>query len=751
MVGKTISHYKILEKLGEGGMGVVYKAEDTTLKRAVALKFLPPGSTRDPDAKERFVREAQAASALEHPNICNIHEIDETEDGQLFICMACYEGVSLREKISRKPLELQEALDIAVQVAEGLAEAGASGIVHRDIKPGNILLTERGRVKIVDFGLAKLAGATRLTVAGTTMGTAAYMSPEQVRGEEVDHRSDIWSLGAVLYEMVTGSPPFGGETELTVMYSIMNAPPERMSSARSGVPPELERIVERMLARDLSDRYADAADVADELRALLPERRISTSLGAPETRVSSLPVPSIAVMPFADMSADGDQEYFCDGMAEEIMNALTHIEGLRVVARTSAFAFKGQREDIREIGRKLKVNTLLEGSVRKSGTRMRVTAELVEVQDGFRLWSERYDRDIEDVFAIQDEISLAVVDKLRVRLVSGDRERMLRRHTEDPEALSLCLKGRYFWNKRTEENLRRAIDHYERAIARDPDYALAYSGIADCYVVLPDYSSVPPRVACPKARDAALRALGLDDLLAEAHATLALVRTVFDWDWPGAEREFRRAIDLNPSYATARCWYALYLMWMGRTEESLVEMEAARELDPLSLVIGRNLAQICIFARKYDQAIDVLRSTLEMDSSFPVAHVLMGEAYAHKSMKDEAVAEFRLEKSLSDGFSPGIDTRIGSAYIRLGMREEAEEVMRALAEQAAKAYVKPSDLAEVLFSLGEADRAFECLEQAIEQRDKGVLGLRVYPVYDDVREDPRFASLLARMGLDGRQ
>ncbi|MBN2565821.1 MAG: protein kinase [Candidatus Eisenbacteria bacterium] len=748
MIGKLVSHYRILEKLGEGGMGVVYAAEDTRLGRRVALKFLPPGLTANPDAKARFMHEARSASSLEHPAICSIHEVGETGDGQLFICMACYDGEPLSARIARGPLEIDEATNIAIQVAEGLAEAGARGIVHRDIKPGNILLTENGRVKIVDFGLAKLAGATRLTAAGTTMGTAAYMSPEQVRGEEVDHRSDIWSLGAVLYEMITGKPPFGGETELTVMYSIMNSDLRRMSLARADVPPALEQIVERMLARDLTERYLNAADAASDLSALVTDRRTVTSLGAAETTASSVPPPSIAVMPFVDMSADRDQEYFCDGMAEEIMNALTHIEGLRVVARTSAFAFKGKSDDIREIGRKLKVGTLLEGSVRKSGNRMRVTAELVNVRDGFRLWSERYDRDVEDVFAIQDEISLAIVDTLRVRLVSGDRERILRRHTGDPEALNLCLKGRYFWNKRTPDNLRRAIDHYERAIARDPDYALAYAGTADCYVVLPDYSSVPPRVACPKAREAAMRALEIDDTLAEAHATLALVRTVFEWDWTGAEREFERAISLNPSYATAHSWYALYLMWMGRMEEALAEMEAARELDPLSLVIGRNLAQICIFARRYDQAIDVLHRTIEMDPAFPVAHVLLGEAYAHKSMKEEAVAEFLREKALSDDFSPGVDTRIGSAYVRLGMRDKAEEVLRRLAEQAGKSYVKPSDLAEVLFSLGETDRAFECLDQAVEQRDKGVLGLKVYPVYDDVREDPRFIALLNRMGLD---
>ena len=751
MIGKTVSHYRILEKIGQGGMGVVYRAEDLRLRRTVALKFLPPELTMNPDAKARFMHEARSASALEHPSICNIHEIGETEDGQLFICMACYDGEPLSARIALGPLAVEEALDIALQVAEGLAEASSRGIVHRDIKPGNILLTDKGRVKIVDFGLAKLAGATRITRTGTVMGTAAYMSPEQVRGENLDHRADIWALGAVLYEMITGRPPFGGDTELTVMYSIMNSDLVDVSQERPDVPPGLECVVNRMLAKDLSERYTDAADVVRDLRELTltdVTRTSRTSLSHPATTVGAGPQPSIAVMPFVDMSADRDQEYFCDGMAEEIMNALTHIEGLRVVARASAFAFKGRNEDIREIGRKLKVGTLLEGSVRKSGSRMRVTAELVNVQDGFRLWSERYDSDVEDVFAVQDDISLAIVDKLRLRLVSDDKEKLLRRHTDDHEALNLCLKGRFFWNKRSAENLRRAIDQYEQAIARDPGYAFAYAGLADCYIVLPDYSSVPPRTACPKAKDAVMRALELDDTLAEAHASLALVRTTYDWDWEGAEREFERAIRINPSYATAHYWFALHLMWMGRMDEALKRIETARELDPLSLVINRNLAQICIFARRYDEAIEVLTRTIEMDPGFPVAHVLLGEVYSHKGMKEEALAEFQKELESSGGFSPGVDTRIGSAYVRLGMREEAEEVSSRLAVQAREAFVKPSDLAEVLFSLGENDRAFECLEEAFLERDKGVLGLKVYPVYDDVRSDPRFRAFLSRMGLD---
>jgi serine/threonine-protein kinase len=748
MIGKTISHYRILEKIGQGGMGVVYKAEDLKLGRTVALKFLPPELTLNPDAKARFMHEARSASSLEHPSICNIHEIDETEEGQLFICMACYDGEPLSARIASGSLDVDEALDIALQVAEGLAEASSRGIVHRDIKPGNILLTGNGRVKIVDFGLAKLVGATRITRTGTVMGTAAYMSPEQVRGEDIDHRADIWSLGAVLYEMITGRPPFGGDTELTVMYSIMNSDLVDMSEEGPDVSPGLERVVNRMLAKDVSERYTDASEVVRDLRELTVLVAARTSLSPAATTVGAGPQPSIAVMPFVDMSADRDQEYFCDGMAEEIMNALTHVDGLRVVARASAFAFKGRNEDIREIGRKLKVGTLLEGSVRKSGSRMRVTAELVNVRDGFRLWSERYDRDVEDVFAVQDDISLAIVNKLRLRLVSGDKEKLLRRHTDDPEALNLCLKGRFFWNKRTEEHLRRAIDHYEQAIARDPAYALAYSGLADCYIVLPDYSSVPPRTACPKAKDAVMRALEIDDTLAEAHASLALVRTIYDWDWAGAEREFERAIQINPSYATAHYWFALHLMWMGRMEEALRRIEIARELDPLSLVINRNLAQICIFARRYDEAIEALTRTIEMDPGFPVAHVLLGEAYSHKGMKKEALAEFQKELELSGGFGPGVDTRIGSAYVRLGMREKAEEVSSRLAVHAREAFVKPSDLAEVLFSLGENDRAFECLREAFEERDKGVLGLKVYPVYDGVRSDPRFRTLLSRMGLD---
>jgi len=546
MIGRIISHYKILEKLGEGGVGVVYKGEDTKLKRTVALKFLPAELTRDPDAKKRFVHEAQAAGALDHPNICTIYEIDEAE-GHTFISMACIEGQSLKDKIEsgpvgangRSPLPIDEALDIAIQVAEGLQAAHEKGIIHRDIKSANIMVTEKGQAKIMDFGLAKLAGQVRLTKTGTTVGTVAYMSPEQARGEEVDHRTDIWSYGVVLYEMVTGQLPFKGEYDQAVVYSILNEEPEPMTGLRTGVPMELERVVNKALVKSLDSRYQNAGDILVDLRLLRKELELMASKEQPSREN---PQPSIAVLPFYNLSADKEQEYFCEGMTEEIINALTHVEGLRVVARTSAFSFRGKEIDVGEIGRKLSVETLLEGSVRKAANRLRIWVQLVNVVDGYHLWSERYDREMEDVFAVQDEISLAIADKLKVKLLRGEKTKLITHHTDDLEAYNLYLRGRYLWNKRTEGGIKKAIEHFKQAIKKDPSYALAYTGLADSYSTLTSYISILPKEVFPKGRDAALKALEIDDTLAEAHASLALIRRDYEWDWAGA-REGIQASD----------------------------------------------------------------------------------------------------------------------------------------------------------------------------------------------------------------
>jgi serine/threonine protein kinase len=574
MIGETISHYKITEKLGEGGMGVVYKAEDTRLKRSVALKFLSPELMGSEEWKHRFIREAQAASALDHPSICTTYEIDEIDD-QTFIAMSYIEGRSLAERIESGPLEAAEAVRIAIQVAEGLQRAHRKGIVHRDIKPANIMLTDDGHAKILDFGLAKLADRTRLTKTATVMGTVSYMSPEQARGEAVNYGADIWSLGVVIYEMLTGEVPFDGANDQAVIYSILNKEPEPISSIREDMPHALDEAVRKMLRKESEERYEDMDSLIGDLK------RAQSGLAAspmPEEESS----PSIAVLPFTNMSADPDQEYFCDGLAEELINALTQIEDLHVVARTSAFSFKGQQLDVREIGRKLNVATVLEGSVRKAGNRLRITGQLVKVADGYHLWSERYDREMDDVFAIQDEITLAIVDKLKPRLLGEEKAKLAKSRAVDLEAYNLYLRGRWFAGQLAQEAFEKAIECYNQAIKKEPDYAPAYAGLADCHTWLPFVGPFESKKIMPKARKAALKALQLDDNLAEAHSSMALIKSLYDWDWESGEREYKRAIELNPGVAFIHQRYAMFLMYMGRHDEAINEAERALELDPLS-------------------------------------------------------------------------------------------------------------------------------------------------------------------------
>jgi serine/threonine protein kinase/Tfp pilus assembly protein PilF len=572
-----ISHYRIIERVGEGGMGVVYKALDTKLNRTVALKFLPPRLLCNDEAKTRFEHEAKAASALNHPSIATIHEIDDVE-GRCFISMEYLEGGSLRELLKDKELSMKEILDLALQIGEGLSAAHESGAVHRDLKPDNIMLTKRGLAKITDFGLAKLRGVTRLTREGTTLGTLQYMSPEQVQGKATDHRSDIFSFGTVLYEMVTGQLPFKGDNEAAVIHSILTWDPEPVGRSRSDLSGEIEGIIAKALAKQVDSRYQGAGDMLADLR------RVRDTISAEKSKADAQPVehrPSIAVLPFTNLSADPDQEYFCDGMAEEIINALTHIEDLRVVARTSAFAFKGKSGDIREIGKQLEVESLLEGSVRKAGARVRITAQLVSVADGYHIWSEKFDREMEDIFDIQDEISLAIVDRLKVKLLGKNKAELTKRHTENLEAYQLYLKGRYFWNRRTKGALKKAVGYFKQAIEKDPAYAFAHFGLADAYEILYSYGHVPLKEAYPNAKKAVLRALELDDSLAGAHTSLAEIKKTFENDPEGAEQEFKRAIELNPGYATAHHWYSILLGETGRFKEALEEGERALELEPM--------------------------------------------------------------------------------------------------------------------------------------------------------------------------
>jgi serine/threonine-protein kinase len=751
LIDDVISHYKILKKIGSGGMGEVYLAEDSKLRRKVALKFLPSEYASQLDLKTRFMREAQAAAALNHPNVVTVYEVAEHED-RLYIAMEYVEGESLKDLIAGKELSTGEVLDVALQISGGLAAAHQAGIVHRDIKPQNILMGKDGRVRICDFGLAKAKRDVTLTQAGSTLGTIAYMSPEQAQGKETDHRSDIFSFGVVLYQMITGRLPFKGEHEVAVINSIVNDTPEPLARYKSDVPEGLQRIVAKAMEKNRDMRCQHADDLGADLRKLKTE----LEMGVTKTLESATkPTPSIAVLPFTNLSADKEQEYFCDGMAEEIINALTHVESLRVVARTSAFSFRGKEGDIREIGNKLNVKTVLEGSVRKAGNRVRITAQLVNVADGYHLWSEKYDRDIgelccpEDLFAIQDEISLAVVDKLKLKLLGEEKARLIKRHTEDLDAYNLYLKGRYFWNKRTEEGLKKGIEYFEQANEKDPGYALAHAGLADSYSLLCCYHILPPKESIPRAKAAATRAMEVDDALSEACESLAHVRILYDWNWLDAEREFKRAIEVNPGYATAHQRYSLLLTVMGQMDEAIAEIKRAQELDPLSLIINTDVGLIFYIARQYDQAIEQCRNVIEMDPNFGVAHFALGLAYEQKGVHDEAISELQKAITASGGITV-MTGALGHTYAVSDKKDKAQKILDELKKLSKRRYVSPYSIATIYIGLGEKDQAFEWLQKAYDDRSVWLIHLhvKVDPRLDSLRSDPRFTELLKKMGLE---
>jgi serine/threonine protein kinase len=745
MIGKTLSHYRILGRLGEGGMGVVYKAKDTKLKRTVALKFLSTQALGSQEEKIRFVNEAQTAAALDHPSICTVHEIDEA-DGQTFIAMAYIEGLSLKDKIQSGPLRLDQALEITIQVAEGLQEAHGKGIVHRDVKSGNIMITPKGQAKIMDFGLAKIAGDRLAPRDETTSGTVAYMSPEQASRGRIDLRTDIWSLGVVLYEMVAGQLPFKGNYSEAVIYSILNEEPISIKELHPKVPVELERILNKALAKSPDERYQQINDMLVDLRSV--RNQLKSGIFA-EGTARTKPQPSIAVLPFVDMSSQKDQEYFCDGMAEELINALTKIEKLQVASRTSAFQFKGKAHDIHEVGKKLKVQTVLEGSVRKARNRLRITAQLVDVADGYHLWSEKYDRDMEDIFAIQDEISLAIVERLKVKLLGGEKKNLVKRYTDNIEAYNLYLKGRYFWSKRTEQGLKKGIEYFKRAIKKDAHYALAYAGLADSYSLLCSYHILSPEESIPRAETAAKRAMQIDDSLAEAYEALAHVRILYDWNWSESQQEFKRAIQVNPSFATAHQRYSLLLTVMGQLDEAIAQIKQAQELDPLSLIINTDVALIFYIARQYDRAIEQSRNVIDMDPNFGVAHFVLGLALEQKKSYKGAIAELQKGISASGGITV-MTGALGHAYAVSGNRDKALRVLDELKELSRRRYVSPYTIASIYVGLGEKGQALEWLQKAYEDRSVWLihLHLKVDPRLDSLRPDPRLKALLKKMGLE---
>jgi serine/threonine-protein kinase len=830
----TIFHYRIISKLGEGGMGEVYLAQDTKLDRKVALKVLPAEVAANRDRMERFVREAKAAAALNHPNIAHIYEIGHSE-GTNFIAMEFIEGQTLREKIHKERTELRKLLRFLQHAAEGLARAHAAGIVHRDLKPDNIMITYDGHAKILDFGLAKLIEQSNLPASdssdvatavmphhsapGTVMGTVGYMSPEQAQGKTkvIDQRSDVFSFGCILFEACTGKKPFEGESVIKSLHMVVYEPAPPIGDLNPSAPPELQRIVRRCLAKDPDERYQSIKDVAIELKELRrdlegpgfdttvppPPRsssgsetdstrreNISPTVSTPSSslqtrassaeyvvsgikrhkltaaimavvvlagaitilalylraRTSNVAIKSIAVMPFVNEGGKADLEYLSDGMTDTLISSLSQLPNLSVKARSSVFRYKGKETNPQTIARELNVQAILNGRIAQREDQLTLTLELVDAQTENVIWSDQYNRKQSDLVHLQSDLARDVSNKLRIKLSGTEAEKVAKTYTANPQAYQLYLKGLYHWNKRTAEALRTSIDYFNQAIEKDPSYAQAYAGMALAYVLLPQYSAGSPSEAMAKGNAAARKALEFDDTLPEAHTALGNMLFYFERNIPESDREYQRAIELNPNYATAHQWYGGgNLAATGRFDQAIAEGKRAVELDPLSLIANGELGAIYGYARQYDQAIDQLHKTSELDRNWYLAHMILCQTYSFKGQFAEAILECQRARELND--DPAVLAFLAHAYARSGKREEALKLIDRMHEVARQRYVPAYSFAIASVGLGDKEQAFQWLERSLQDRGWEITFLKVDSNMDSLRSDPRFNDLVKRAGL----
>jgi serine/threonine-protein kinase len=826
--GTRLGRYEIRSQLGVGGMGEVYLAEDLELRRKVAIKVLSADVTAHHDRMRRFVQEAQAAAALNHPNIAHVYEIGEAGDVH-FIAMEFVDGLTLRELIHEKRATLAKLLRNLQHVAEGLAKAHGAGFVHRDLKPDNIMVTREGHAKILDFGLAKLipppqsqneeafsqAATVKLqhqSKPGTVLGTVGYMSPEQALGKQIDHRSDIFSFGCILFEAATGRRPFEGTDVIDSLHRIIHSPTPLIKETNVKAPDELQRIVRRCLAKDPEERYQTIKDVAIELKELRPEveeglaadhpsvntATASAQSAARETadnsptltkprastaeyvigevkkhkfvaaiclavlavvivataaymkgRNNEVAINSIAVLPFVNQNNDANEDWLSDGVTESIINSLTELPNLKVIARSSAFRYKGKATDPFVAGKELGVQAVLTGRITQLNDNLLVSAELVDVRENKQLWGDHYNRKATDLFAIQDEIAKQISDNLRLHLAGDKQKVLIKRTTENTEAYQLYLKGRYFINnKRTLEGLRKSINYFQQAIAKDPHDALAYAGLADAYAALVfPLGAVAPREAMPKAKEAVLQALAADNTLGEAHASLAFVTFFYDWNWEVAERELKRALELNPNNADTHHWYSHYLVSQNRFAESLEESKRALELSPLDLLLNIHMGWHYLYARQYEQSLEHLNKVVDMDSNFAQVYVWLGLANEQLGKYPEAIAAFQKAMSLFPGGSTQAQAELAHAYAVSGQKNEALKILATLQELSKTQYVSSYQIAAIHAGLGDKDKTFSWLEKAYDERSELMVNLKVDQRFDGVRSDPRFGELVSRLRL----